>query len=146
MLRLLLKDITIERKRGQRTAVLHLRWQGGAVEDLHIVVPPPAPDKVRYPQQIVERVRALAISLQDPQIAAALNQEGLLGAKGGAFTTAIIKWIRRLRNRARPFPTPRLRAAPFAGFIGGTMSPLTRLGGLEGVSWRKCLEIKETIG
>ena len=94
MLRLLIKDITVERKRPEHTAVLHLRWQGGAVEDLHLVLPLPAPDKVRYPQPVVDRVRSLAVSLLDPQIAAALNQEGLRSAKGKPFTTAIIKWIR----------------------------------------------------
>jgi DNA invertase Pin-like site-specific DNA recombinase len=105
MLRLLIKDITVERNRGEHTAVLHLRWQGGAAEDLHIALPLPAPDKVRYPQPIVERIRLLAESLQDPQIAAALNQEGLVAAKGGPFTTAIIKWV-RCRHQ---IPPPSLR-------------------------------------
>jgi len=94
MLRLLIKDITVERRAGERKALLHLRWHGGAVEDLSIDIPLPAPDKVRYPQAIVDRVRALASSLTDPQIMAALNQESVLSAKGKPFTLSMIKWIR----------------------------------------------------
>jgi hypothetical protein len=94
MLRLLLKDVTVERLHAQRKALLHLRWQGGAVEDLNVNIPLPAPDKVRYPQPIVDRVRSLARSLSDMQIAAALKAEGLLSAKGKTFTVSMVKWIR----------------------------------------------------
>ena len=52
LLRLLIKDITVERQAGERKALLHLRWQGGAVEDLNVDIPLPAPDKVRYPEAI----------------------------------------------------------------------------------------------
>ena len=43
MLRLLIKDITVEKRRAERKAVLHIRWQGGAVEDLSVDLPLPAP-------------------------------------------------------------------------------------------------------
>jgi excisionase family DNA binding protein len=103
MLRLLIKDITVERPAGERKALLHLRWQGGAVEDLSVDIPPPAPDKVRYPQAVVDQVRALASSLIDPQIAAVLNQESVLSAKGKPFTPSMIKWIRH--RHAIPAPS-----------------------------------------
>jgi len=60
MLRLLIQDITVEKRRAERKAVLHTRWQGGAVEDLLVELPLPAPDKVRYPEALVSRVRSLA--------------------------------------------------------------------------------------
>jgi len=44
LLRLLLKDITVEKRRAERKAVLHIRWQGGAVEDLPLDLPVSAPD------------------------------------------------------------------------------------------------------
>jgi len=94
MLRLLLKDITVEKRRAERKAVLHIRWQGGAVEDLLVELPLPAPDKVRYPEATVNRVRSLAQSMTDPQIVATLNEQGLLSAKGKPFTLSMIKWIR----------------------------------------------------
>ena len=94
MLRLLLKDITVERRRAEREAVLHVRWQGGAVEDLSVDLPLPAPEKVRYPESMVSRVRTLAKSMTDAQIVATLNQEGVLSAKGKPFTLSMVKWIR----------------------------------------------------
>ena len=102
MLRLLLRDVTMERLRDQRKALLHLRWQGGAVEDLNVDIPLPAPDQVRYPQSIVDRVRSLARSLSDAQIAATLKAEGLLSAKGKTFTVSMVKWIRYRHEIAAP--------------------------------------------
>ena len=39
MLRLLIKDLTVEKRRAERKAILHIRWQGGAIEDLMIDLP-----------------------------------------------------------------------------------------------------------
>ena len=94
MLRLFIKDITVEQVRPERKALLHIRWQGGAVENLGVALPLPAPDKVRYPQPMVERVRTLALTMTDPQIIATLNQEHLLSATGKPFSLSMIKWIR----------------------------------------------------
>jgi DNA invertase Pin-like site-specific DNA recombinase len=94
MLRLLIQDITVEKRRAERKAVLHIRWQGGAVEDLLVELPLPAPDKVRYPEALVGRVRSLAQAMTDAQIGATLNQEGLLSAKGKPFTRSMVNWIR----------------------------------------------------
>ena len=105
MLRLLIKDITVEKRRAERKAVLHVRWQGGAVEDLSTDLPLPAPDKVRYPAAIVDRVRSIANSMTDAQIAATLNRDGLLGAKGKPFTKSMVNWIRYRHS----IPAPSLK-------------------------------------
>ncbi|MDP9179427.1 MAG: recombinase family protein [Gemmatimonadota bacterium] len=105
MLRLLLKDITVEKRRVERKAVLHIRWQGGALEDLSVDLPLPAPDKVRYPETLVSRVRSLAAAMTDAQITATLNQEGLLSAKGKPFTPSKVKWIRGRHD----IPAPSLK-------------------------------------
>jgi hypothetical protein len=105
MLRLLIKDITVEKRRAERKAILHVRWQGGAVEDLSTDLPLPAPDKVRYPAAIVDRVRSIANSMTDAQIAATLNRDGLLGAKGKPFTQSMVNWIRYRHS----IPTPSLK-------------------------------------
>ena len=94
ILRLLIKDITVERLSASRQILLHLRWQGGACEDVAITLPPSISDRMRYPHRIVERVRNLALNLPDSQIAATLNTEGQLSARGKPFTTSMIKWIR----------------------------------------------------
>jgi excisionase family DNA binding protein len=94
MLRLLIKDITVEKQAAARKAVLHIRWQGGAVEDRSVDLPLPAPDRVRYPEALVNRVRSLASSMTDAQISAILNQEHVLSAKGKRFTPTMVKWVR----------------------------------------------------
>ena len=107
MLRLLVKDITVEKRRAERKAVLHIRWQGGSTEDLCLDLPLPAPDKVRYPEAIVSRVRALADSMTDAQIAAIFNGEGLLSAKGKPFSQSMVTWIRYRYD----VPAPSLKQA-----------------------------------
>jgi excisionase family DNA binding protein len=94
MLRLLIKDITVEKRRAERKALLHIRWQGGAVEDLSVALPLPTPDRVRYPESLVNRIRSLAATMTDAQITATLNQEDILSAKGKRFTPSRLKWVR----------------------------------------------------
>lgn len=105
ILRLLIKDITIEKLPEPKRLVLHLRWQGGACEDIPIIVPPKMADQIRYPRKIVDKVRELAKERSDDGIATALNQQGLLSAKGKAFTVSMIRWI-RYRHR---IPGPNLK-------------------------------------
>jgi len=107
MLRLLIKDITVERERGTYQAQLHIRWHGGACTHLIVDLPLPAAERLRYPQEIVEHIRELAHDLQDRQIAAQLNREGRHSAKGQRFTVSIVKWIRwRHHIPAAPLRAP----------------------------------------
>ena len=94
MLRLLIRDITVEKLACTRQVVLHVRWQGGACSDTTLALPIPIADRLRYPPPIVERVRELSHQLSDPQIVQTLNQQGLLSSRGLPFTLAMIKWIR----------------------------------------------------
>ena len=94
MLRLLIRDITVEKLPDARQVVLHVRWQGGACSDTTVELPRRIADRLRYPTQIVDRVRELSHQLSDPQIAEAMNQQGLHSSRGLPFTLAMIKWIR----------------------------------------------------
>ena len=94
MLRLLIKDITIEKLAEPRQLSVHIRWQGGASTDLSVLLPPKAADRFRYPPAIVERVRELAHHLVDAQIAAQLNLENQVSTKGRPYTRSMIRWIR----------------------------------------------------
>lgn len=95
MLRLLIKDITVEKLVAQpKQLFVHIRWQGGASTDRSVPLPPNIADRLRYPANVVERVRDLAHSLTDAQIADQLNQEGVVSASGKLFTVSMIKWIR----------------------------------------------------
>lgn len=103
LLRLLLKDITVERLTEPRQVLLHVRWQGGACEDIFVDVPLRIADRLRYPEEIVEQIRQLATEKADAEIADALNQKGCHSAKGKSFTKSMIAWI-RYKHRI-PAPT-----------------------------------------
>ena len=94
MLRLLLKDITVDKPSPAKQLLLHLRWQGGASTDLTVQLPLPIADRVRYPAAVVDKVRDLAQGLPDAEIGNRLNQEGHVSPKGKPYTTRIVRWIR----------------------------------------------------
>ena len=94
MLRLLIKDITVEKRLAPKQALLHIRWQGGACSDVTVDLPLPLADRVRCSEVTVARVRALALNLSDAQIASQLNHEGYTSAHGKPFNDSMIKWIR----------------------------------------------------
>jgi hypothetical protein len=94
MLRLLLKDITVEKPSPPKQLLVHLRWQGEASTHLTVPVPLSIADRVRYPAALVDRVRELAHGLLDAEIANRLHREGHASAKGKPYTTRIVRWIR----------------------------------------------------
>jgi hypothetical protein len=94
MLRLLIRDITVEKLPAQHQAVLHVRWQGGASNDITVNLPLPMAERVRYPATVIEQVRQLSPRLSDRQIAVHLNQQGIRSPFGNAFTLSMVKWIR----------------------------------------------------
>jgi hypothetical protein len=94
MLRLLIRDVTVEKLPLKRQLVLHIRWQGGSCADITVNLPAPMAERLRCPSAIVEQVRDLATRLSDRQIVAHLNQQGLRGSSGTAFTLPMVKWIR----------------------------------------------------
>jgi hypothetical protein len=94
MLRLLLKDITVEKPSPSKQLLVHLRWQGGAATNLTVQLPLPIADRVRYPAALVDTVRDLAHRLPDAEIGSQLNREGHASPKGKPYTTRIVRWIR----------------------------------------------------
>jgi hypothetical protein len=95
MIRLLIKDITVEREAGSRRVLLHIRWQGGACEELATEVPPRhVLSQEPYSAEMIERVRSLAQTLSDREIAERFNSEKLQSITGRPFTGGIIRWIR----------------------------------------------------
>ena len=94
MLRLLIKDITVEKCLAPKQVELHIRWHGGAYSNVPVDVPLPLADRVRCAQSTVARVTALAFSMSDEQIARQLNQDGITSTQGKAFSDSMVRWIR----------------------------------------------------
>jgi hypothetical protein len=107
ILRLLIQDITVARTSEAKVTLLHIRWQGGATEDLCVTRPASAADQVRYPEEIVEQVRNLARSMSDAQVAEDLHRRGYRPPKGEAFNASMVYWI-RYRHRIPAPPSRRL--------------------------------------
>jgi hypothetical protein len=102
ILRLLIKDITVE-KTAAKKLTLHLRWQGGACEDIAVELPRNIADRLRYPAPLVEKVREMATSMPDVQIVEQLNDEELLSAKGKPFTVSMVRWLRYKHHIPPPY-------------------------------------------
>jgi hypothetical protein len=98
ILRLLIKDITVEKLATPKQIMLHVRWRGGACEDILVHIPLDYPTRLRYPNKIIQKVRKLSKHLTDYQIASVFNQEGIKSPKGNPFNPSMIKWIRYKYN------------------------------------------------
>ena len=94
ILRILIDDITVERAHQSNIAILHVRWKGGACEDITVTFPSKRSEQLRYPQATIEQIRVLAKNQSDKQIVATFNQQGNLSATGKPFTRSMIQWIR----------------------------------------------------
>lgn len=56
ILLLLIKDISVEKLRNEQRAVLHIRWQTNATEDLEVQLPKESYDRWRHSEDIVNRI------------------------------------------------------------------------------------------
>jgi DNA invertase Pin-like site-specific DNA recombinase len=92
LIRWLIKDVTLS-KRGN-VIDLAIRWQTEALTHLAIPRHKKSWELSQTSQQVVSRVRELAPTHPDTQIAALLNAEGAVAGKGGAFTASKVEWIR----------------------------------------------------
>jgi hypothetical protein len=92
LLRFLIKDVTLTKR--TTTITLAIRWQTEACTTLEIPRPPRAAEARRTGPTVIERIRNLASSHTDRQIAKVLNQEGATPGLGGTFTAAKVAWVR----------------------------------------------------
>jgi DNA invertase Pin-like site-specific DNA recombinase len=92
LVRWLIKDVTLS-KRGNVIDIA-IRWQTEALTHLSIPRHKKSWEMRQTSQQVVARVRELAPSQTDTQIAALLNAAGAVAGMGGSFTASKIEWIR----------------------------------------------------
>jgi hypothetical protein len=92
LLRLLIKDVTLTKQ--ATTITIAVRWQTEACTTLDIPRPKRAADAKRTSSAVVTRVRELALTQTDEQIADQLNTENFRSGSGGTFTTNKVQWLR----------------------------------------------------
>jgi DNA invertase Pin-like site-specific DNA recombinase len=92
LLRLLIKDVTLTKQ--STTIGIAVRWQTEACSLLNVARPQRAADAKRTAPAVIARIRELARTQTDNQIAARLNTEGFHSGNGGTFSCSKIQWIR----------------------------------------------------
>jgi DNA invertase Pin-like site-specific DNA recombinase len=92
LLRFLVKDVTLTRHK--TTIQASIRWQTEAVTSQEVPRRKKSCDVRRTHLAVVDRVRILAATHTDEQIAPLLNQEGYVPGLGGSFTASKVHWIR----------------------------------------------------
>jgi DNA invertase Pin-like site-specific DNA recombinase len=92
LLRFLIKDVTLTRKKD--TIHLGIRWQTEALTELEVPRPLRVYEGKRTEPTVIDRVRQLAPTHTDSQIAEQLNQAGFTPGMGGSFTKGKVQWIR----------------------------------------------------
>jgi len=103
LLRFLIKDVTLS---GLKTSIdVRIRWQTEAVTPCLVARRPKSYDLRRTSTNVIDRIRALATSHTDQQIAFVLNQEGFMPGLGGTFTTRKVQWIRYAYHLTTACPT-----------------------------------------
>ena len=104
MLRLLIRDLTVVKAPEPKLLQLQIRWQGGATETIEVHQRPNRAEVVRYPDEFIAKIRALAESYYDHEIVARLNSDGLTSSTGKPFTGNMIRWIRYKHRIPNPSP------------------------------------------
>jgi DNA invertase Pin-like site-specific DNA recombinase len=92
LLRFLIKDVTLTRC--QTSIRIGVRWQTEALSTLEITRPKRVFDAKRTDPAVVNRVRELASTHTDRQIAEILNHEKFTPGMGGTFSESKVHWIR----------------------------------------------------
>jgi len=92
LLRFLIKDVTLTKR--DQVISLAIRWQTEACTVVEVPRPPRSCDARRTDAAVIARVRVLATSHTDEQIAAILNEEGMTSGMKEKFTVSKIQWIR----------------------------------------------------
>jgi len=92
LLRFLVQDVTLTK--GERVVAVAIRWQTQACTLAEVPRPPRSCDARRTPAAVVERVRILATTHSDGQIASLLNEEGRRSGTGQPLTAARVQWVR----------------------------------------------------
>ena len=94
MLRLLVKQVALTPvEHPIRQTKLNILWHTGATSEL-FTNRPSIQQKLGTSVEVIQAIRELANGRTDAQIATELNCQGLLSAKGRAFTASSVSWIR----------------------------------------------------
>ena len=94
ILRLLIKDITVNKDVKNKVFTLSIRWQGGSCDVISVPIPLRSYEKWRHSPDTVDRIRELAKTMSDQEIVDLFSEENLKTNKGKPFTLDGVRWVR----------------------------------------------------
>ena len=94
LVRLLIEDITVICQPFDPDVSLGIRWRSRCSELIHTKKPLPPSITRKHVPDMVERVKELAKTMSNPEIADHLNKNGHRTPEGRLFTVGSIAWIR----------------------------------------------------
>lgn len=103
IIRILVDDITVlAEKRGPDFSI-GIRFRSGKCEKLSLKKELPYGDRRKHTDDTITKIRELAATMDDYEIADQLNQDGLQTPEGKAFTYSGIRWIRYKHGISGPY-------------------------------------------
>jgi DNA invertase Pin-like site-specific DNA recombinase len=95
LLRALLEEVIIKVERDKAAAHLTLRWKGGALSEIDLVLPRSRPATIRTDEDTIALLRRLAVHYPDTVIAGILNRQRRTTAYGHRFEAGRVGNLRR---------------------------------------------------
>ena len=141
LLRTLLEEVILTVNKSEHTAHLILRWRGGAITPLDVVLPRRKATGFKTEEDTIDLIRRLAPHYSDETIAGILNRQGRKSATGERFTAIHVGGLRRYRNIPR-FQPP---AEPPVGELV-TIRQAAKILGLAPSTLHRCLNDGFIVG
>lgn len=110
LLRYLIKDVTVTKQ--DTTIALAVRWQTGACSTVSISRPLRSYETWRTDPALLARIRELAPTHSDHEIARLLAAAGYRAGRGGPITADTVQWLRWRYTSVRRYTHPAAHPAP----------------------------------
>ncbi len=103
IIRILIDDITVLAEKRCSDFSIGIRFRSGKCEQLSLKKNLPYGDRRKHTDNTISKIRELAATMDDHEIADQLNQDGLTTPEGKVFTYAGVHWIRYKHDISGPY-------------------------------------------
>ena len=105
---ILIDDITVLAEKRYPDFSIGIRFRSGKCEQLSLKKNLPYGDSRKHTDNTISKIRELAATMDDYEIADQLNQDGLTTPEGKVFTYAGVRWIRYKHGISGPYQRNRM--------------------------------------
>ena len=108
IIRILIDDVTVLAEKRCSDFSIGIRFRSGKCEQLSLKKNLPYGDSRKHTDNTISKIRELAATMDDYEIADQLNQDGLTTPEGKVFTYAGVRWIRYKHGISGPYQRNRM--------------------------------------